>query len=85
MQLLSSPGQGSPLHLLRRLNRVFGELNVVLLAVAIGLAVLDFTCFVSLNTSAAIARAETSRPRPPERPSGTRPQARPDLVDFVGQ
>jgi hypothetical protein len=82
MQQLPSSDQGS-LQLLRRLNRVFGELNVVLLAVAIGLAALDFTCFVSLNASASIARAETSRP--PERPFGTQAQARPGLIDLFGR
>jgi len=47
-------------HLMRRLNRVFGEINVFLLAVAIGLAVLDATCFVALSASTEIARAQHS-------------------------
>ena len=32
---------------LQRLDRVTGDLNVLLAAVAIGLATLDMTCFVS--------------------------------------
>jgi len=54
---------------MRRLNRVLGEINVLLLAVAIGLAVLDATCFVAISASTEIARvqhslisAEPSRP-----------------------
>jgi len=47
-----SPGQ--------RLNRAFGEINVFLLAIAIGLAVLDFTGFVALRTSAELTRAHAS-------------------------
>ncbi|MGC2413210.1 MAG: hypothetical protein WA459_11010 [Stellaceae bacterium] len=58
-----------PRHLMRRLNRVFGEINVFLLAVAIGLAVLDLTCFVALSTSTEIARSQHSpisaAPSPP--------------------
>ena len=56
-----SPGQ--------RLNRAFGEINVFLLAIAIGLAVLDFTGFVALRTSDELARAHVSvtagTPSPP--------------------
>jgi hypothetical protein len=43
---------------LRRLNRILGELNVLLTAVAVGLAVLDFTCFVALRLSAEIGRSQ---------------------------
>ena len=43
---------------LRRLNRILGELNVLLTAVAVGLAVLDFTCFVALRVSAEIGRSQ---------------------------
>jgi len=33
-----------------------GEINVILLAIAIGLAILDYTYFVSLRLAAAMAR-----------------------------
>jgi hypothetical protein len=39
----------------RRLNHTFEEINVILLAFAIGLVVLDVTCFVMLRASAEIA------------------------------
>ena len=42
----------------QRLDRVFADLNAVLVALAIGLAVLDFTCFVGLASFAEITRAE---------------------------
>jgi hypothetical protein len=35
---------------------VCGEINVILLAIAIGLAILDYTYFASLQLDAAIAR-----------------------------
>ena len=50
---------------LRRLNRMLGEINVLLTAVAVGLAVLDFTCFLALRLSAEIARSQFEA-RPPE-------------------
>ena len=37
---------------------MLGEINVLLTAVAIGLAVLDFTCFVALRVSAEIGRSQ---------------------------
>jgi len=33
----------------QRLNRALGEINAVLVALAIGLAVLDITCFVAFS------------------------------------
>jgi branched-subunit amino acid permease len=41
----------TPKRLSRRLDRVFGEINPILLAVAIGLAVLDATCFSVIRLS----------------------------------
>jgi hypothetical protein len=41
----------SPKTLIQRLERVAGELNSLLLAVAIGLAVLDITCLIALKVS----------------------------------
>ena len=37
-------------------SAVCGEINVILLAIAIGLAILDYTYFLSLQLAAAIAR-----------------------------
>ena len=42
--------------LFRRLDRAFGEINPVLLAVAIGLAVLDATCFSVVRLGDAFSR-----------------------------
>jgi hypothetical protein len=53
MQQSSPRDDHSPKQLLQRLDRVFGEMNVILLALAIGLAVLDFTCFSALGLSDA--------------------------------
>ena len=44
----------------RRLDRALGEINVVLVALAIGLAVLDITCFVAFTATAEIRRAHGS-------------------------
>ena len=37
---------------------MLGEINVLLTAVAVGLAVLDFTCFLALRVSVEIARSQ---------------------------
>jgi hypothetical protein len=42
--------------LLRQLQHVCGEINVILLAIAIGFAILDYTYFLSLRLAAAVAR-----------------------------
>ena len=52
-----SPSGGPRAQFLRRLNHILGEINVLLTAVAVGLAVLDFTCFVALRVSAEIGRS----------------------------
>jgi hypothetical protein len=50
-----SPGNGQASGgLMRRLDRVAGELNAFLLVLAIGLAVLDLTCFMTLEVSQAL-------------------------------
>ena len=41
---------------LRQLNGILAEINVILFAIAIGLAVLDLACFVMLQTCVEIAR-----------------------------
>ena len=40
----------------RQLQHVCGEINVILLAIAIGLAILDYTYFLSLQLAAVMAR-----------------------------
>lgn len=54
--------------LLPRLNRALGQLNPLLLAIAIGLAVLDFTCLASMwlptNGLTVCALPETGAPQP---------------------
>ena len=61
---------------LRRLNRMLGEINALLTAVAIGLAVLDFTCFLALRVSAEIARSQFgARPAEQVMPSVSQPVA----------
>jgi hypothetical protein len=42
--------------LLRQLEHACGEINVILLTIAIGLAILDYTYFLSLRLAAAMAR-----------------------------
>ena len=39
--------------LTHRLDRLFGDINAFLIALAIGLAILDFTCFTALRMIAA--------------------------------
>ena len=53
-----SPSGDPRAQFLRRLNHMLGEINVLLTAVAVGLAVLDFTCFVALRVSAEIGRPQ---------------------------
>ena len=42
--------------LLRQLQHVCGEINIILLAIAIGLAILDYTYFLILGLAAAMVR-----------------------------
>ena len=42
--------------LFSQLQHVCGEINVILLAIAIGLAIPDYTYFLSLRLAAAMAR-----------------------------
>ena len=51
-------------HSMPRLNRIFSEINIVLVAIAIGLAVLDFTCFVALTAFREISRAQAATASP---------------------
>jgi hypothetical protein len=47
--------------LVSHLNRIFGEINAALIAIAIGLAVLDYICWLQLEISAALGRGYTCR------------------------
>ena len=61
---------------LRRLNRILGEINVLLTAVVVGLAVLDFTCFLALRVTAEIARSQFAvKPAEQVMPSVSQPFA----------
>jgi hypothetical protein len=51
----------APRPLMRHLDHALGEVNVFLLAVAIGLATLDVTCFVTLRVAATTARQLAAR------------------------
>jgi hypothetical protein len=53
MRLPSSSGDDASL--LRRLDRVAGQLNAFLVVLAIGLALLDLTCFSAITVEQAIA------------------------------
>ena len=44
----------TPKHLMHRLDRLFGDMNAFLIVLAIGLAVLDFSCFTALRAAAEI-------------------------------
>lgn len=55
-----SSNDPAPQPLLRRLDRVVGELNVFLLAVALGLGTLDFVCFVMLRLVDTLAQLPTA-------------------------
>lgn len=48
--------------LLRRLDQICSNLNAVLLAIALGLAALDLTVFVSLRFSDTLARGQVGEP-----------------------
>ena len=60
MQRSSPRDDHSPKQLWQRLDRVFAEMNVILLALAIGLAVLDITCFSALGLSDALSLPHTT-------------------------
>lgn len=47
-----------------RFNGATRDLNAILVVVAIGLAVLDFTCFIALTARNAIPSATPARPVP---------------------
>lgn len=49
MQRLSRRDHNVPKPLIQRLDRIFADINAVLLALAIGLAVLDLTCYAAMK------------------------------------
>ncbi|HVB15329.1 MAG TPA: hypothetical protein VNF04_02230 [Stellaceae bacterium] len=57
----SPPRRNPPQDLKQRLDRTFGEINAVLLAVALGLAMLDLTAFSALRLSDELMRAQQHR------------------------
>ena len=57
MQLPSFGDKRSDSSWKRRIDRTLGEINVVLVALTIGLAVLDTTCFVAFTAAGEIRRA----------------------------
>jgi hypothetical protein len=56
-QYSHSGGQPSKHQLMRRLDRAFGELNVFLTAVAIGLALLDVACLYGVALGEPLQQA----------------------------
>jgi hypothetical protein len=54
----STLNRQAPVSFARRFDRMFGEINAVLVAVALGLAVLDFTGFVTLRAVDSLAAAQ---------------------------
>jgi len=56
----SSPNSRPP-RLLHRLDRLLGELNVLLTALAIGLSCLNFVVFATITLSGEILRQEHDR------------------------
>jgi hypothetical protein len=61
MQHLLHFNRDSRRQMMQKLNRLLREMNVFRCAVAIGLAGLDFTCFMTLALSTEIKRAEQQR------------------------
>lgn len=54
------PTISSPKTFVRRFDRCIGEINGVLIALAVGLAVLDGTCFTALRIEEALANTSVS-------------------------
>ena len=52
---LPSSSDNESTSLIRRLDRIAGQMNVFLVILAIGLALLDLTCFSALTVEQAIA------------------------------
>ena len=64
MQPPSFTDKGSYSSWKRRLDRALGEINVALVAVAIGLAVLDVTCLLAFTATTEIRRAHGTGQQP---------------------
>jgi hypothetical protein len=56
-QYSQGSNQPSKHQLMRRLDRAFGDLNVFLAALAIGLAVLDLTCLYGVTVGRSLTTA----------------------------
>ena len=63
------PSPSSADTFIRRLDRACGNLNAVLLAIALGLATLDFTFFVTLRICDTLARNQSSEQPSPRAPA----------------
>ena len=58
----------------RRIERFFGSMNTFLIAIAIGLSVLDLTCFAGLHMAGRIVSALTiTMALPPTQDTATAP------------
>ena len=68
----SNHPRATPRTRLRRLDRGFGEINPILLALAIGLAVLDATCFSVIRLGDAFSRRTSPGMENPWQLSGSR-------------
>jgi hypothetical protein len=55
-----SSGDSSYRAIIARFNRVLGDINIILFAVAIGLVVLDLTCFVGFRVASELTRPNAS-------------------------
>jgi hypothetical protein len=66
MQRPSPRNEQAPLRLLRRLDQALGQLNPLLVAVAMGLVILDLTCLAAflLPVSHLTACVATLKPPP---------------------
>jgi hypothetical protein len=75
MQDTGSKDQSSP-SFARRLDRLLGDMNAVLAVVALGLAILDFTCFVTLRAADTLPAVQLQSEMQVAPPAGAAPAAR---------
>ncbi len=74
MQQAEPKDQPSP-SFARRFDRLLGEMNVVLAVIALGLAVLDFTCFVTLRAAGTLPTLQLQPEMQVTQPAGAAPAA----------
>jgi len=82
--------------MLQRIDRVAGDLNVLLVVIAIGLATLDLTCLWAFKmrdllpamarstatSTMAINKPPNQRPAQPSNPGARMPEGNPDRADL---